>query len=86
ARRYFTCFLFPECRPYYRCTQTAKSVQRPVHKQQQSQQFHPIQEYLLPHNIEFFLEGLSSDEIVSVTDLFQLKLLFFRVNSVPVAI
>ena len=49
-------------------------------------QFHPIQEYLLPHNIEFFLEGLSSNEIVSVTDLFQLKLLFFRVNSVPVAI
>lgn len=49
-------------------------------------QFHPIQEYLLPHNIELFLEGLSSNEIVSVTDLFQLKLLFFRVSSVPVAI
>lgn len=49
-------------------------------------QFHPIQEYLLPHNIELLLEGLSSSEIISVTDLFHLKLLFFRVGSIPVVI
>ena len=49
-------------------------------------QFHPIQEYLLPPRIELLLEGISSNEIVSVTDLFQMKLLFFRVGTVPVVI
>ena len=49
-------------------------------------QFHPIQEYLLPHRIELLLEGINSNEIVSVTDLFQIKLLFFRMGTVPVVV
>lgn len=35
-------------------------------------QFHPLQEYLLPHTMKLFLEGLSENETVCVTDPFHL--------------
>lgn len=40
-------------------------------------QFHPLQEYLLPRTMELFLEGLSENETVCVTDPFHIKTLFF---------
>lgn len=40
-------------------------------------QFHPLQEYLLPHTMKLFLEGLSENETVCVTDSFHIKTLFF---------
>lgn len=49
-------------------------------------QFHPMQEYLLPHTMELFLESLSEHEIVSMTDLFRVKMLFFRINGVPLVV
>lgn len=49
-------------------------------------QFHPMQEYLLPHTMELFLERLTFNEIVSVTDLFRVRMLFFRVGSVPLVV
>ncbi len=49
-------------------------------------QFHPMQEYLLPHTMELFLESLSAHEIVSMTDLFRVKMLFFRIGTVPLVI
>lgn len=39
-------------------------------------QFHPLQEYLLPHTMKLFLEGLSENETVCVTDSFHIKLCF----------
>ena len=41
-------------------------------------QFHPMQEYLLPNNMKRFLDSISNNEIVSITDLFRVKTLFFR--------
>lgn len=49
-------------------------------------QFHPLQEYLLPHTMELFLEGLSENETVCVTDPFHIKTLFFRIGSVPLVL
>ncbi len=49
-------------------------------------QFHPMQEYLLPHTMELFLESVSDHEMVSVTDLFRVKMLFFRIGNVPVVV
>ena len=49
-------------------------------------QFHPMQEYLLPHTMELFLESLSEHEIVSMTDLFRVKMLFFRIGTVPLVV
>lgn len=49
-------------------------------------QFHPMQEYLLPHTMELFLESLSEHEIVSMTDLFRVKMLFFRIDGVPLVV
>ena len=49
-------------------------------------QFHPMQEYLLPHTMELFLESISEHEIVSLTDLFQIKMLFFRIGTVPLVV
>ena len=39
-------------------------------------QFHPLQEYLLPHTMKLFLEGLSENETVCVTDPFHIKTVF----------
>lgn len=49
-------------------------------------QFHPLQEYLLPHTMKLFLEGLSENETVCVTDPFHIKTLFFRIGSVPLVL
>ena len=49
-------------------------------------QFHPLQEYLLPHTMKLFLEGLSENEMVCVTDPFHIKTLFFRIGSVPLVL
>ena len=49
-------------------------------------QFHPLQEYLLPRTMELFLEGLSENETVCVTDPFHIKTLFFRIGSVPLVL
>ena len=49
-------------------------------------QFHPLQEYLLPRTMELFLEGLSENETVCVTDSFHIKTLFFRIGSVPLVL
>ena len=49
-------------------------------------QFHPLQEYLLPHIMKLFLEGLSENETVCVTDPFHIKTLFFRIGSVPLVL
>lgn len=49
-------------------------------------QFHPMQEYLLPHTMELFLESLSEHEIVSMTDLFRVKMLFFRIGAIPLVV
>lgn len=49
-------------------------------------QFHPMQEYLLPHTMELFLESLSEHEIVSMTDLFRVKMLFFRIGTIPLVV
>lgn len=49
-------------------------------------QFHPMQEYLLPHTMELFLESVSDHEIVNVTDLFQIKMLFFRIGTIPLVV
>ena len=35
-------------------------------------QFHPLQEYLLPHTMKLFLKGLSENETVCVTDPFHI--------------
>lgn len=49
-------------------------------------QFHPMQEYLLPRTMERFLESISEKEIVSIIDLFRVKMLFFRIGTVPLAV
>lgn len=49
-------------------------------------QFHPLQEYLLPRTMALFLEGLSENETVCVTDPFHIKTLFFRIGSVPLVL
>ena len=49
-------------------------------------QFHPLQEYLLPRTMELFLEGLSENETVCVTDPFHIKTMFFRIGSVPLVL
>ena len=49
-------------------------------------QFHPLQEYLLPHTMKLFLEGLSENEMVCVTDPFHIKTLFFRIGAVPLVL
>ena len=49
-------------------------------------QFHPLQEYLLPHMMELFLESVSEHEIVSITDIFHIRMFFFRLNAIPVVV
>lgn len=49
-------------------------------------QFHPMQEYLLPNNMKRFLDSISNNEIVSITDLFRVKTLFFRLGTVPLVV
>lgn len=48
-------------------------------------QFHPMQQLLLPQKLKSALADLGSGEILSVTDLFQIRFLFCRVGGVPLA-
>ena len=49
-------------------------------------QFHPIQRYLLPQQLKQTLDGLAAGEILSLTDPFRVRYLFFRLGSAPVGI
>ncbi|MGN0984499.1 MAG: helix-turn-helix transcriptional regulator [Gemmiger sp.] len=48
-------------------------------------QIHPVQEYLLPHEMEQFLASLQDNETVSLADVFRVRFLFFRVAGLALA-
>ena len=49
-------------------------------------QFHPSQTYLVPQQFDRILKQLPPGEILSLTDPFRVRYLFFRLEGVPVAI
>lgn len=49
-------------------------------------QFYPVQEYLLPHEMQRFLVELQDNETVSLADVFRVRFLFFRIQGPPLAV
>ena len=49
-------------------------------------QFHSVQHYLLPQQLKQMFEGLAAGEVLSLTDPFRVRYLFFYLGKVPVEI